>query len=202
MIIVIICFLSINLFSQEESIENNCTQELEKKCSEADGNYQCIMADPFNEKKKFSAECFPQFKSDLENGKYSHPCLDEVKTACPTQDKGCIKAKKASFSSDCQEFINEEGIPQAPRQQELNKVVEDCKAETITSCEPFLIDHHFALNQGRAKEGEKNLKEYIECMKAVYRKPKDPTCQDSLKEYTNSVSKDLPSKSKGVQEIK
>ncbi len=200
--ILLLLLLSFSLFPQEEK-EDTCAQELEEKCADADGKYNCIMADPTNEKKKFSKVCFPKFKEDVEMGKYSHPCLDEMKAACPNPDnKNCVKQKKSSFSPNCQEFLSDEGMPQAPKQKELDKVTEDCKAETITTCGFHLVNHEFLIKDGKTKEADKKLKEYISCTKGVFKKPKDPKCQDSLNEYIESNKKEPPSKGEGFQEIK
>ncbi len=204
--ILLMLFLTISLYSQghaQEEKEDKCAQELEQKCPEVDGRYNCIIAEPNNDKKKFSKECFSKFKQDLEMGKYSHPCLDEMNKACPNPaDKGCVKSKKASFAPDCQELVNDQGIPQAPMQEELDKVTETCKPETYTTCEPYLIDSQIASQEEKTDLADKNLKKYIECMKGVYRSPKDEKCKEAIKDYTDQATKESKTKGKGFQEIK
>lgn len=206
--ILFLFLFSFTLFGQEntdEPKEDKCAQELEQKCTETNETYNCIMADPTNEKKKFTNECFPKFRKDLEAGKYSHPCLDEVKKACPNaEDKGCVKSKRASFAPECQEMINDQGVPQAPKQEELDKVTEACKAESIATCDPLRIRSEMASWDGKDAEADKKTKEYVECMKKVYQKPKDEKCQEAMKGYIEEVKKEGPSKAqgKGYQEIK
>ncbi len=203
--ILFLLFFSFALFAQEETKEDKCAQELEQKCTDADGTYNCIMEDPTNEKKKFTKDCFPKLKKDLELGKYSHPCLDEVKKACPNDaDKGCVKSKRASFAPECQELINDQGTPQAPKQEELDKVTEICKGEGIAVCGHLSIKSDIASWEGKDAEAEKNSKEYIECMKKVYQKPKDEKCKEAISGYIEEVKKEGPGKTqgKGYQEIK
>ncbi|MFI5391008.1 MAG: hypothetical protein ACHQYQ_06570 [Bacteriovoracales bacterium] len=204
--ILLMLFLSISLYSQDnapEEKEDKCAQELDQKCAEVDGKYNCITADLNNEKKKFSKECFPKFKADVENGKYSHPCVDEMNKACPNpDDKGCVKSKKASFSPDCQELINDQGIPQAPIPEEMDKVIEACQPETITTCDPYLIDSEIASYEEKKDLAENHLKKYIQCLKGVFRKPEDKKCDEAGKEYKKQLNKELPAKGKEFQEIK
>ena len=203
--ILYLIFFSFCLFAQEDTDEekpDKCAQELEQKCPEADGIYNCIIADPINEKKKFSKECFPKFMKDLESGKYSNPCLDEVKKACPTMDRGCIKSKRASFAPDCQELLGDEGVPQAPKPEELKKVTKAWEPESYVTCAPLKIDYEFAFEEGKEKEASKKLKDYIECMKKVYKRPKDENCGNAIKDYFEEIKKDAPNKGKGYQEIK
>ena len=203
--ILLLLFFSFTLFAQDEVKEDKCAQELEQKCTDPDGKYNCIMADPTNEKKNFTKECFPKFKKDLEAGKYSHPCLDEVKKACPNAaDKRCVKSKRASFAPECQEMINDQGIPQAPKQEELDKVTEVCKAETFSTCSHLEVQSEIASWDGKDAEADKKMKENIECMKKVYQKPKDKKCKEAMTGYIEEIKKDGPSKTqgKGYQEIK
>jgi hypothetical protein len=203
--ILFLLLFSFILFAQEETKEDKCAQELEQKCTDPDGKYNCIMADPTNEKKNFSKECFPKFKKDLEVGKYSHPCLDEVKKACPnTADLGCVKSKRASFAPECQEMINDQGVPQAPNQEGIDKFAEECKGETITNCDPLRIKSEIASWDDKDAEADKKMKEYIECMKKVYQNPKDEKCQEAKKVYVEEVKKEGAGKAqgKGYQEIK
>ena len=203
--ILFLIFFSLTLFAQEEPTEDKvdeCSQELEKKCPDKDGVYNCIIEDPTNEKKKFSKDCFPKFMEGLESGKYSNPCFDELKKACPNSDEKCIKLKKASLAPDCQELLNDKGIPQAPKPDELNKAVKACEPESYTTCEPSMLEYQFAFDEEKTKEADKKLKEHIKCMKKVYKNPKDENCQKALKEYREELQKDAPNKGKGYQEIK